>query len=324
MSTRSRLLAELKKKTGSYVSGELLSSILDISRSAVSKHISVLKQSGYTIEASPKVGYCLIKSTDQLLPDEIRDGLETTIIGRGEIHHFSNIDSTNNKAKELAASGLPDGSLIIAEKQTAGRGRKGRSWFSAEGSGISMSLVIRPEISPGEISRITLLTAVAAAEAIIALTPVKPEIKWPNDILVNGKKLAGILTEMTMEMDAIDYVVIGIGLNVNTPPDAFANEIRSIATSLYAETDTAWSRVDIVKAFLAHFERLYLSVLQAGFSDIIRRWKDLSNLIGKSVRVDVSGKLLTGTVSDIAEDGVLILCDDTGTEHRILSGDVLL
>ena len=324
MNTRTRLLTELKKNSGKYISGETLSCILGISRAAVSKHIAVLKVSGYSIDSSPKIGYRLSETTRLVLPDEIRDGLETKILGQADIVHYTLVDSTNDRAKDLAIQGAPEGTIVVAEEQSAGRGRKGRSWLSANGDGICLSLILRPSMPPGEISQITLMTAVAIAETLLEISGADVNIKWPNDILVNGKKIAGILTEMSMEMDVIDYIIIGLGLNVNTEKKLFGEDIKDLATSLYIVTGIHFSRSEIIRLFLQRFEKYYLLVQSDGFSSIIKRWKELSNIIGKYVTVDISGRKISGTVDDIGEDGVMILKDEDDKKHRIISGDVLL
>lgn len=324
MTTRNKLLVELKKSFGVTVSGEVLSSKFDISRAAVSKHISILKKSGYEIQSSPKKGYRLTALTPLLLPDEISEDIETAVFGKKDIFYYDIIDSTNNKAKELAASGAPEGSIVITEQQSAGRGRKGRSWLSSTGEGLCISLILRPSIPPTEISKITLMTAVAVSEALLALTEIDIKIKWPNDILVNRKKLAGILTEMSMEVDAIDYVVVGLGLNVNSSISSFTDEVKDIATSLKIETGNQYSRAQVVKLFLTWFEKLYFEVQKKGFHSIIKRWKELSNIIGKNVSVDEAGQTLNGVVKDIAEDGTLILVDTNNQIQKIISGDVII
>ncbi len=324
MNTRKKLLLELKKKFGVNVSGEILSTKLNISRTAVSKHISILKKSGYDIQSSPKKGYRLTALSSLLLPDEITDNIETSVFGKKEIFYYDTIDSTNNKAKELAAGGAPEGSIVIAEQQSAGRGRKGRSWLSSTGEGLYISLILRPIIPPTEVSKITLMTAVAISEALLNFTNIKVKIKWPNDILVNGKKLAGILTEMSMEVDAIDYVVVGLGLNVNSEKSSFTDEIKEIATSIQIETGIVFSRAMIVKLFLSWFEKLYFEVQEKGFHSIIKRWKELSKIIGKIVSVNEAGQTINGTVKDIAEDGTLILVDENKQIQNIISGDVII
>lgn len=322
MNTRKKLLIELRKSFGQLVSGEILSNKLNISRTAVSKHISILKKSGYKIESSPKKGYMLTGVSNLLLPDEIGHDLKTKLLGKKEIFYYELVDSTNNKAKEIASSGAPEGCIVVAEQQSSGRGRKGRSWFSADKEGVCLSLILRPVIPPSEVSQITLMTAVAITEALLSLTDLDLKIKWPNDILIKGKKLAGILTEMSMELDAIDYVIVGIGLNVNSPIESLDPEVKDIATSLFIETGISFSRTEIIKAFLLSFENLYLEVQENGFASIIKRWKELSDIIGKNVTVDVIGKKIKGVVKNIGDDGVLILEDKNKNTHRIISGDV--
>lgn len=323
--TREKLLAELKKQAGIPVSGEALSRVLGISRSAVSKHVAALKSTGYDIKSTPGRGHVLCDPPDLLLPGEIRHGLTTRVFGRHRIDHHDITASTNDLAKDLAAQGADEGTLVVAEEQSAGRGRKGRSWLAPKGQGILMSLILRPHMSPSEASRITLMTAVALAETLIETTNLPVLIKWPNDILIHGKKLAGILTEMSMEMDQVDYVVVGLGLNVNTPARDFPSEIKDIASSLAAETGKTWSRSDVMRRFLVWFEDYYARVTGQGFTDVMRRWKELSDIIGRSVTVAMVGEQkINGRVRDVDDDGILILEDDEGEVHRVMSGDVLL
>ena len=204
MATKNQLLLYLKENQENWVSGELISNNLSVSRAAIWKQIRNLKEDGYIIESSPKKGYLLSKSSDPITAGEIRQGLSTRVFGKKNIIYLRETDSTNTRAKELAAQGAPEGTLVIAEKQTNGRGRRGRSWFSPPGGGIYFSLILRPVISPGETPRITLMTAVVLAETLISLMKLKLRIKWPNDILVNGKKLAAILTEISTEMDEVN------------------------------------------------------------------------------------------------------------------------
>jgi BirA family biotin operon repressor/biotin-[acetyl-CoA-carboxylase] ligase len=281
-----------------------------------------LREEGYLIESSPKKGYLLRKAPDMLLPNEIRDGLDTEVFGRHEIVYSREIDSTNTKAKELASAGSPEGTLVISEAQTTGRGRKGRTWFSPPRGGIYISLILRPTISPGEAPKITLLTAVVVAETLLSLTPLSVHIKWPNDILIRGKKVAGILTEMSTEMDAINYVVVGLGLNVNTPD--FPDDILDKATSVLIETGEVFSRVRLIREYLKWYEKYYGLFQSTGFEPVMRRWKELSNIIGKKIMVEVIGNQFTGEVRDIDEEGILILKDDQGNDHRIVSGDITL
>ncbi|MFH1490036.1 MAG: biotin--[acetyl-CoA-carboxylase] ligase, partial [Pseudomonadota bacterium] len=322
MSTKDSLLLHLKTHPGSWVSGESISRDHAVSRSAVWKQIRRLREEGYTIESSTKKGYRLLESPDLLLPQEIRDGLETRVFGKNEIHHFIETDSTNIRARELAEKGAPEGTLVLAEKQTGGRGRKGRNWHSPPRGGIYVSLILRPALSPAESPKITLLTAVALADALTSISPLEFRIKWPNDLLIHGKKIAGILTEMTTEMDRVGYIVVGLGLNVNTRH--FPASIAKTATSLCLEAGEMFSRVQLLRVFLTHFEERYTSFIHQGFEPVLNRWKDLSDIIGKPIRVDMIDGALVGTVQDVDADGVLLLKDDAGNIHRIFSGDVIL
>ena len=321
MGTKDRLLGHLKECKGDWVSGESLSRRIGVTRSAVWKIIRKLREEGYVIESSPKKGCSLSKISEMLLPNEIRAGLDTEVFGMGEIIHLRETDSTNARAKESAIQGAPEGTLIVSESQTEGRGRKGRVWFSPSEAGIYASLILRPNIPPSEAPRITFLTAVSAAEALLALTSLEVTIKWPNDILVKGKKIAGILTEISAEMDAIDYVVVGLGMNVNNPhlPD----DIKEKATSVFIETGKRFHKVKIVREYLRQQEKYYRILRECGFEPILRRWKELTNTIGKRVVVEMIDKRYTGVVRDVDKEGVLILQDEKGEFHRILSGDVI-
>jgi len=324
MSTKDQLLLYLKENQGNWVSGELISNNLSVSRAAIWKHIHKLKEEGYTIESAPKKGYFLSKSSDPITADEIREGLCTKVFGKKNIIYLKETDSTNTRAKELAAQGAPEGTLIIAEKQTKGRGRRGRNWFSPPGGGIYFSLILRPTISPTETPRITLMTAVVLAETLISLMKLKLRIKWPNDILVNGKKLAGILTEISTEMDAVNYIVVGLGMNVNTRFENFPSEIKKNATSILIETGEQFPRVRLIQHYLKLYEQYYDMFKKNNFEPIMKRWKELADIIGKQIKVDVVGKTHIGKVIDVDNDGVLILNDDQGKLQRIFSGDVTL
>lgn len=322
MSTKDHLLLYLKEKKGNWVSGEALSTQLAVSRTAIWKHICKLREEGYGIESSPKKGYLLRTISDLLLPNEIREGLDTNVFGWKDIVYYSKISSTNTKAKELAAGDAPEGTLVVAEQQVKGRGRKGRTWFSPSQGGIYISLILKPPISPGEAPKITMLTGVVVAETLLKLTPCKINIKWPNDILVNGKKLAGILTEMSTEMDAIDYIVVGLGMNVSTL--GFPDDIKDKATSILIETGKYFPRVTFIREYLRWYEKYYEIFKNIGFEPVIQRWKELTNTIGQMVIAEVAGKKYIGEVHDIDNDGILILKDESEKLHRIFSGDVTL
>jgi len=320
MSTKDQLLSYLKESKGSWVSGESLSNKIAVTRSAVWKQICKLREDGYVIQSSPKKGYLFQKAPDMLLPDEIREGLKTRVFGKKQIVYFNETDSTNTRAKDLAIKGAPEGTLVVSEKQTKGRGRKGRNWFSPSRGGIYTSLILRPRIPPNEAPKMTLLTAVAVAETLHSLTQLKANIKWPNDILINGKKIAGILTEISTEMDAIDYIVVGLGMNVNTYN--FPDDIHEKATSIFIETGKHFPRVKLIREYIQWHEKYYEIFKKSGFEPILKRWKELSNIIGRKIMVEMIDKKYIGEVQDIDSDGILILKDNSGKYHRISSGDV--
>jgi len=324
MSTRQQLLTYLKEGKGTWVSGESLADKMAVSRSAIWKHIRHLKEDGYVIDSSRRKGYLLRQSSALLLADEIKEGLHTSVFGRRGIVYFKETDSTNTRAKFMASDGAPEGTVVIAEEQTQGKGRRGRRWFSPPGEGIYASIILRPSISPHEAPRLTLLASVAVAEAILAMTSLQVNIKWPNDILINGRKVAGILTEISTEMDRIDYVIIGVGVNVNTPYASLPPDIKDIATSIVMETGKPFPRIALLRAYLEWLEMYYETFRTKGFEPVLNRWKILADIIGRRISVDLIDRVRTGEVLDIDKDGFLILREQDGTLERIISGDVTL
>ncbi|HUH65858.1 MAG TPA: biotin--[acetyl-CoA-carboxylase] ligase [Syntrophales bacterium] len=322
MSTKDQLLIYLKEGKGTWVSGEFLANKMAVSRSAVWKHIGSLKEDGYVIDSSRKKGYLLRRTSDLLLPGEIREGLNTSFLGKRGILYFAETDSTNVRAKYLASDGVPEGTIVVAERQTHGRGRKGRAWFSPDGGGIYTSVVLRPSIPPYEAPKLTLLASVAVAEALMSLTALKVSIKWPNDILIKRKKIAGILTEISTEMDTIDFVIIGVGLNVNIPRKALPPDIRETATSILMETGREFPRIALLRAFLEWLEIYYETFRTRGFGPVLNRWKHLSDIVGRRISVDLIGGSRAGTVLDVDSDGFLILQNNSGKTERIVSGDI--
>ncbi len=322
MTTKNRLLAYLKENKGSWISGELLSSKMSVSRSALWKHARALKHEGYLIESSPKKGYLFRESPDLLFVEEIRQGLKTRWLGKGHIAYYTETDSTNIRARELAMAGSAEGTIVIAETQTAGKGRRGRTWFSPSAKGIYISIIMRPAIPPSETPKLVLLSSVTVAELLRSRTSLKTEIKWPNDVLVNGKKIAGILLEVGTEMDAVDYSIVGLGLNVNIPFGSFPDNIKDSATSLLVESGKQSSRVKLVQDYLMMFENDYEQFMSGRSDDIVARWKELADIMGRQITVDLSGRTYSGTVTDVDDNGALIITDPTGTTHRIFSGDV--
>ncbi|MDD5170467.1 MAG: biotin--[acetyl-CoA-carboxylase] ligase [Syntrophales bacterium] len=324
-STREIMLDLLKKsQEGGWVSGQLLAEVTAMTRSAVWKQIMVLREEGYRIEALTRRGYRLLDIPDKLLVSEIRDGLKTEVIGKKEIFHYKQTDSTNRRAKELAAANVAEGTLVIAEEQTQGRGRLDRQWFSPAGQGIYMSLIIRPSLFPAQATRMVLLTAVAVAEALIDTTGLDVMIKWPNDILVRGRKLAGILMEVAMEMDAIDYMVVGLGVNVNIGEDQFPEVFRGQATSILMETGRPFLRLQLLRRILESFEHHYRLFQEAGYDPIVQRFRALTDIVGRQISVQTINGSFSGEVMDFDPDGFLVLRDNKGDDIRIYSGDVTI
>jgi BirA family biotin operon repressor/biotin-[acetyl-CoA-carboxylase] ligase len=323
MSTKEELLKYLRHSDGAWISGEMLASALAISRTAIWKHIKALQEEGYRIESSTKRGYALKALPDRLLPAEIREGLQTIRFGQKKIEYYDETDSTNVRARMLAHKGAPEGTVVIAETQTQGRGRRGRTWYSPPGCGIYMSIILRPLVQPHEAPQLTLLTAVAMAETLLSFADLPFTIKWPNDILIHGKKISGILTEMAMEMDRVDYVVVGLGLNVNTPAEAMAEEIHEIATSLQILTGKTFSRVAILRHFLKKLEDYYALFQGRQFEVIRNRWKTLSGILGRQVKIENLDRAYQGEVVDLDQDGFLVIREADGSLQRIVAGDVL-
>ncbi|MFZ0449205.1 MAG: biotin--[acetyl-CoA-carboxylase] ligase [Desulfatiglandaceae bacterium] len=320
MTTKDDVLKYLREQQGDWISGETLSNRMGISRSAVWKQISRLRQEGYVIQSTPNKGYVLSEIPEMLLPAEIGEGLDTSVFGKQGIVYEGEMDSTNRKARDLAVKGAPEGTLVVAEKQTGGRGRRGRYWFSPRKAGIYASLILRPKLPPNEAPKITLLTGVTVAEAFMALTPLKPAIKWPNDILVNGRKICGILTESSMEMDAIHHVVVGVGINVNTRK--FPDELKEIGTSVYLETGRTFDRVALLKEFLRRFEEHYRNFLSSGFGSVEKRWRELAVVLGKEVTVRMIDATCRGRAVELDRDGALIIQEKNGERRKIYSGDI--
>lgn len=323
MTTKSRLRDYLAKHTGDWLSGEYLSEEMNVSRAAIWKHIRTLRDEGFVIESVTNKGYRLVQIANALDQDQVTSGLTTRLIGRKDVVILKQTESTNLYAKLLASQGAPDGTIVIADRQTMGKGRLGRVWCSPPHGGIYLSMILRPGISPDKAPRITLMTAVSLAESLLALAPIPLRIKWPNDIMVKDRKLAGILTEIAFEMDRIEYVIVGVGINVNSAKEDFDEDSRGIATSVVMETGHHLDRNRLVSAFLNQFEKDYLLFCKEEFAPILGRWKQLANVIGKKITVDALGTIREGHVVDIDNNGILILKDAQGTLHSLFSGDVI-
>lgn len=314
-----RILELLRRQEG-FLSGEDIGRELSITRAAVWKGIKKLREEGYEIEAVTNRGYRLTNPETMYNKRELEQGLKTKTMGQS-IYFYEETDTTNNRARELALEGAPEGTLVIAEKQTAGRGRRGKVWESPLGTGIWMSLVLRPQIMPAEASVLTLLCGLATAEAIEAETGLSAGIKWPNDILINGKKAVGILTEMDCEMSQVHFVIPGIGINVNTA--SFPPEIAEIATSLYLECGKTVSRRRLVHKVLERLEEHYETFLRTGsFTAMLEDYRKHCITLGKEVHV-LGREPFFAEALDITPEGeLLVRRADNGKEEVVFSGEV--
>ncbi len=311
---KAEILAMLRESDG-YVSGQELCNKFGVSRTAIWKSINQLKDMGYEIEAVPNKGYHLVSAPDVMNEAEIKSLLHTEWAGQ-ELFCFDEIDSTNTKAKELAEQGYPSGTLVVADRQIAGRGRRGRSWDSPAGIGIFMTLLLKPDINPNNASMLTLVTALATAQAISDVTGAEAKIKWPNDIVINGKKVCGILTEMSAQFDYINHIVIGIGINVHN--ESFPEEIRETASSLLLESGKRIHRADLIARFLERFEAGYAIFLQT--EDLEGLMKDYNALlvnIQKQVRILDPKEPFEGKAIGITKRGELIV--DTWESRKLVS-----
>ena len=315
------ILRLLKDHSPRFLSGEQISRRLKVTRAAIWKRVRHLRALGYEIEASTRTGYRLIRSPDLLTPSEVRPFLRTKWMGRS-IHHFHSMDSTNSTAYQLALQGAEEGEIVVAESQKKGRGRLGRKWFSPPSSNLYLSVILRPEIPPQQASLITLMAAVATAGAIHRFSGLQPMIKWPNDILLRNRKVAGLLNEIHSEMDRIHFVILGIGVNLNMDEKMFSKEIRSLATSLKREMGQSISRKAFLQTLLEELEMWYETFLKKGASPILKAWRDKAQIQGRPVKVTSFGEVLSGTAIDVDNDGALILETKAGERKRVVAGDV--
>ncbi|MDN3450899.1 biotin--[acetyl-CoA-carboxylase] ligase [Planococcus sp. APC 3906] len=316
-----KLAGRLIEAKGTAVSGQQLADEFGISRTAVWKHIKELEEQGYEIASVKKKGYSLVSQPDTLEPAGLQPLLKTRMIGRTMVYQQS-CASTQIIAHQLAQEGTPAGTVALAEEQTAGRGRMARVWDSAYGKGIWMSIVLRPDVVPQKAPQFTLVAAVAMVRAIEEVTGVKPEIKWPNDILIRGKKCTGILTELQSDADGIQALIIGIGLNVNQELSDFDEQVQPIATSLKMESGKHVSRQEMVRSILFYLEQYTDLYIEEGFGILKVLWESYSSTIGSKVRARLPKETLEGIAEGITEDGVLQLRTADGKLHSIYSADI--
>ncbi|WP_339250025.1 biotin--[acetyl-CoA-carboxylase] ligase [Sporosarcina sp. FSL W8-0480] len=318
---KNELLNRLFEAKGEPVSGQEFADEYGLSRTAIWKYIKEFEEEGYEITSIRKKGYALIASPDRVNSANILNHLETSTYGR-HVDYYETVESTQPIAHDAAQAGVPDGTLVVAEEQTAGRGRLFRPWASAARKGIWMSLIIRPTLTPQQAPQMTLVTAVAIVRAIEEVTGVEATIKWPNDILINGKKMTGILTELQADPDQVKAIIIGIGMNINQGEDDFPEELRSIATSLKIATGKQIDRAKLIASTLGYLEQYTNMYEKHGFGPIKLLWEGYSNTAGKRIRAVMLNETLEGTAMGISEEGLLELQLDDGSVRGIYSADI--
>ncbi|HXU77389.1 MAG TPA: biotin--[acetyl-CoA-carboxylase] ligase [Methylomirabilota bacterium] len=322
MTVDAKILKILRAAGEEAVSGAELAQQTGASRAVIRGRIDALRAIGYDIEASPHLGYRLLASPDLLHADELASRLgKTRVIGR-DIHVFQETTSTNDVIEKFARDNVKEGVVVFAESQTKGRGRLGRKWASPARKGLWFSVLLRPELTPQETTQITVASATALRRAIHAQTGVKAEIKWPNDILVSGKKIAGILTELHAELDRVKSVILGIGVDVNLAASDFPAEVRKIATSLKIELGHAVSRADLAVSILRELDTDYAQVVTRRFITVADEWEEHCSTLGRNVTIRLGERQVRGRAESLAEDGALLVRTEHGHLERIVGGDL--
>ncbi|HEY6464667.1 MAG TPA: biotin--[acetyl-CoA-carboxylase] ligase [Candidatus Acidoferrales bacterium] len=315
------LLTLLAENTTIVISGAKIAKEIGVSRQQVFRWIEKLRALGVRVKGHPRTGYHIERVPDILAPQLLSRRLSGTAFAK-RIHHFFKVDSTNTIAMHLGEAGEPHGAVALAEDQTAGRGRAGRTWLTEKSAGICCSVLVRPQIPPAHAPLLTIVAGLAVRDAVAEELTATPDIRWPNDLLVRGRKFAGILTEMHAEPDRLHYAVIGIGINVNQ--HRLPAEIQDIATSLRIESGKSHSRLEIAVRLLRNLDRYYNLYLADGYAPILRRFAEVSSYFrGKRVRITTARETFTGTTAGLEASGVLRVARDDGRgTEAILSGDV--
>ena len=323
MTTDAKILLALRASPGG-VSGAELAGQLGISRAAVWSHIEDLRKVGYDIEAGPHSGYRIAGEPDALLADDLLARLgKTKIIGR-DIRVFEQTTSTSDVIEKLARDDVREGVVVFAEAQTKGRGRLGRKWISPERKGLWFSVLLRPDLRPQETTQLTVAAATALRRAIHTETGLRPEIKWPNDILIGGKKVAGILTELSAELDKVRHVILGIGVDVNLGPGELPAELKKTATSLKIESGEPISRPGLAVAILRELDGDYSRVCSGKFAALTDEWEQHCTTIGRNVTVQIGDRKIRGRAESLDDAGALLLRTEHGRLEPITGGDVTL
>jgi BirA family biotin operon repressor/biotin-[acetyl-CoA-carboxylase] ligase len=324
LTTDARILLALRSTAGGWVSGAALSHQLGISRAAIWARIEELRALGYDIAASPHSGYRLLNVPDVLHADDLLSLVHgNKVVGR-DIRVFEETGSTNDVVEKLARDGVKEGVVVFAESQTKGRGRLGRKWISPARKGLWFSVLLRPDLRPQAATQLTVAAATALVRAIGEQTGIAPEIKWPNDILIKGRKVAGVLTELSAELDHIKHLILGIGVDVNLNASEFPADLRKQATSLKTETGRALQRSDLAAAILRELDRDYERIRQHRFECIADEWEQQCATLGRRVSIQIGARVLHGQAESLDDDGALLLRTEHGRLERVIGGDVTL
>jgi len=324
MNLDAEILTALRAAPDAGVSGADLSQRLGVSRAAIWARIQELRSLGYDISASPHLGYRLLSSPDLLHADDLSSRLgKIAVIGR-DIRVFQETTSTNDVIERLARYGIKEGTVVFAESQSKGRGRLGRKWLSPSNKGLWFSILLRPSLRPQEATQLTVASANALRRAIQNYTGLKAGIKWPNDILLNGRKVAGILTEMAAELDRVKHVILGIGVDVNLNAADFPADLRKTATSLKIELGEPVSRSELAIHILRELDRDYERICCGDFCAVADEWEEHCTTMGQVVRIQPGNHAVRGRAESLAEDGALLVRTDHGHLERVVAGDVLL
>ena len=324
MTVDAHILSALRASPGGSASGAELSRELGITRTAIWARIGELRALGYDIEASPHLGYRLLSCPDLLHADDLHSRLGATcVIGR-DIRVFERTTSTNDIMARLARDGMKEGAVVFAESQSRGRGRLGRQWISPARQGLWFSILLRPDLPPQSATQVMVAAAAALVRALAPLLGRAPEIKWPNDILIRGKKVAGILTEMRAELDHLQEVLLGIGINVNLERADFPAGLHRAATSLRIERGQVVNRAELAVVVLRELDRDYLLVAQGQFDRLAEQWQDRCSTLGRQVVIRCGNRLFEGRAESLDDDGALLVRGAHGHLERVVGGDVTL
>ena len=324
MTVDAKILGGLRGAARVGISPTALAAHAGITAVALARRVMELRGLGYEIESTPHLGYRLLGSPDVLHADDLLSRLSAGCIVGRDIQVFQQTSSTNDVAEKLARDGVAEGVVIFAETQTKGRGRLGRKWLSPAGQGLWFSVLLRPGMPTGSVTQLTIAAATAVARAIRLETGLSPQIKWPNDILLRGKKVVGILTELSAELDRVKHLTLGIGVDVNHAASEFPPELRKLATSLKIECGRHLSRIDLAAAILRELDRDYARICTGQFEAVADEWQELCATIGRRVTIHVGPRTLQGHAEALDDDGALLLRTEHGRLERIIGGDVTL